>query len=243
MIVFVIPNGLTRNFYLTGKVGKGRACGRMSEETGFGENGIGSHGGSLEDLVGSFDEKITACFGDLNSDVSELAPVQIRSDEELISQSRFWNDLTSSFGTVMPVDWTKTVIRNKLFLPVLNLNTDGAVPSSATGQCLSVKKKDDRGEESLSDDELVAQLDMHSIIAADHDNLPYGQNPNINKLATADEVIKEINAMMQQVSIVRYFYWLFLDNFGTSFLVFNVQKGWYGVSFISFLLFSTRTLK
>lgn len=161
----------------------------MEGVSGVGENGFsesGSHGGSLEDLVESFDEKITACFGDLTSDISELAPVQITSHEEIISQSRFWNDLTSSFGTVMPVDWTKTVIRNKLFLPVLNLHS-----------------KVEKGmDESVSDDELTAQLDMHSIIAADHDDhVPYSRNPNVNKLATADEVIKEIDAIMQQVQM------------------------------------------
>ncbi|XP_055342106.1 fasciculation and elongation protein zeta-2-like [Paramacrobiotus metropolitanus] len=154
--------------------------------SGFTESG--SRCGSLEDLVGSLDEKISACFGNgnLTSDVSELAPVQICTHEELLGQSQFWNDLCSSFGTVMPVDWSKTVIRNKLFLPVLGL-----------------KEKQPRGggggagaEE--SDDELMQQLDMHSIVAADHDDLPRGKNPNVNALATADEVIKEIDAMMMQ---------------------------------------------
>ncbi|GAV06922.1 hypothetical protein RvY_16831-2 [Ramazzottius varieornatus] len=126
----------------------------LKMESHFGESGaLNSHGGSLEDLVESFDEKITACFGDLDSDVSDFAPVAIRTHEELLSQNKFWKDLTASFGTVLPVDWSQTVIRNKLFLPVLALN-----PPSSSQQ----------------------------------------PDPQQNGMATADEVIKEIDAMMQQ---------------------------------------------
>ncbi|OWA50490.1 putative Fasciculation and elongation protein zeta-2 [Hypsibius exemplaris] len=136
-----------------------------------------SRGGSLEDLVGTFDEKISQCFGDMDSDLQDFAPVQIRTHDELIGQSKFWQDLTSSFGTVMPVDWSKTVIRNKLFLPVLALN------------CHTNSNSMDNHCSSSSDEELNNQLDMHNIICSD---------PDHNGLASADDVIKEIENIMQQ---------------------------------------------
>lgn len=40
---------------------------------------------SLEDLVNSFDERITKCFNDLEEQVETFAPVQIRSQEEIMN--------------------------------------------------------------------------------------------------------------------------------------------------------------
>ena len=40
--------------------------------------------GSLEDLVNSFDEKITKCFC-TNEKTEEIAPVQVRTQEEIMS--------------------------------------------------------------------------------------------------------------------------------------------------------------
>lgn len=42
--------------------------------------------GSLEDLVNTFDEKITKCFGNYEQSVEELAPVQVRSQDEIMSE-------------------------------------------------------------------------------------------------------------------------------------------------------------
>lgn len=42
--------------------------------------------GSLEDLVNTFDEKITKCFGNYEQSVEELAPVQMRTQEEIMSE-------------------------------------------------------------------------------------------------------------------------------------------------------------
>lgn len=42
--------------------------------------------GSLEDLVNTFDEKITKCFGNFEENVEELAPVQVRSQEEIMNE-------------------------------------------------------------------------------------------------------------------------------------------------------------
>ena len=41
--------------------------------------------GSLEDLVNSFDERISKCFNNLEEQVETFAPVQIRSQEEIMS--------------------------------------------------------------------------------------------------------------------------------------------------------------
>jgi len=41
--------------------------------------------GSLEDLVNTFDEKITKCFCNYDETTEKLAPVQMRSQEELIN--------------------------------------------------------------------------------------------------------------------------------------------------------------
>lgn len=41
--------------------------------------------GSLEDLVNTFDKKLSECFGDYKNNVSTIAPVQVRSQEEIIN--------------------------------------------------------------------------------------------------------------------------------------------------------------
>lgn len=40
---------------------------------------------SLEDLVNTFDEKITKCFRNFEEKVENIAPVQVRSHEEIVS--------------------------------------------------------------------------------------------------------------------------------------------------------------
>lgn len=44
--------------------------------------------GSLEDLVNTFDAKITKCFRNYNEHAEEIAPVQIRTQEELLADSQ-----------------------------------------------------------------------------------------------------------------------------------------------------------
>lgn len=41
--------------------------------------------GSLEDLVNTFDEKLTKCFGNYEQSVEDLAPVQVRTQEEVMN--------------------------------------------------------------------------------------------------------------------------------------------------------------
>lgn len=41
--------------------------------------------GSLEDLVNTFDEKITKCFHNYEENIEKIAPVQLRTQEEIIN--------------------------------------------------------------------------------------------------------------------------------------------------------------
>jgi len=69
--------------------------------------------GSLEDLVSTFDEKLTMCFQDYQEQVDKIAPVQVRSQEEIMNECQVWWTLTGNFGNIMPIDWTKTYTRAK----------------------------------------------------------------------------------------------------------------------------------
>lgn len=42
------------------------------------EGGLDCISGSLEDLVATFDEKLTVCFGDFKEQVDKIAPVQVK---------------------------------------------------------------------------------------------------------------------------------------------------------------------
>lgn len=42
--------------------------------------------GSLEDLVNTFDDKITKCFCNYDESVEKLAPVQVRTQEEIMNE-------------------------------------------------------------------------------------------------------------------------------------------------------------
>uniref|UniRef100_T1HC77 Uncharacterized protein n=1 Tax=Rhodnius prolixus TaxID=13249 RepID=T1HC77_RHOPR len=51
--------------------------------------------GSLEDLVNTFDDKITRCFCNYDESVEKLAPVQVRSQEEIMNECQYVNRLKS----------------------------------------------------------------------------------------------------------------------------------------------------
>jgi hypothetical protein len=53
--------------------------------------------GSLEDLVNTFDEKITKCFRNYDENVSNLAPVQVRSQEDVINECQYVLCLITSY--------------------------------------------------------------------------------------------------------------------------------------------------
>lgn len=56
--------------------------GMAADADNFGE----TFSGSLEDLVHTFDDKITRCFCDYEESVEKLAPVQIRTQEEIMNE-------------------------------------------------------------------------------------------------------------------------------------------------------------
>lgn len=51
---------------------------------GFEDSNLGAFSASLEDLVSSFDEKITKCLRDYDQTTDQIAPVQVRSQEEIM---------------------------------------------------------------------------------------------------------------------------------------------------------------
>ncbi|CAG9101130.1 unnamed protein product [Plutella xylostella] len=148
-------------------------------QQGEGDNFTETFSGSLEDLVNTFDEKITKCFGNYEESVEKLAPVQVRSQEEIMNECQMWWTITGNFGNILPIDWTKSFSR-KMHIPTLNLSDKRSSMSP-----------DD--EVHSSEDEAVASdLDMHALILGglhQHHECP---------VKTADEVIQEIDDMMQE---------------------------------------------
>ncbi|XP_072436599.1 fasciculation and elongation protein zeta-2-like isoform X3 [Chiloscyllium punctatum] len=129
---------------------------------------------SMEDLVNDFDEKLTVCFRNYNTNTENIAPVKPITEESIMRDDEIWNALTDNYGNVMAVDW-KTSHTRALHLPTLNL---------------SEKALNDNINLDLSDDEeLRDQLDMHSIIVSCINDEP---------LFTAEQVIEEIEEMMQE---------------------------------------------
>lgn len=61
-------------------------CKQDNMQNGEGDNFTETFSGSLEDLVNTFDEKITKCFGNYEENVEKLAPVQVRSQEEIMNE-------------------------------------------------------------------------------------------------------------------------------------------------------------
>ncbi|XP_061718396.1 fasciculation and elongation protein zeta-2 isoform X1 [Cydia pomonella] len=148
-------------------------------QNGEGDNFTETFSGSLEDLVNTFDEKITKCFGNYEESVEKLAPVQVRSQEEIMNECQMWWTITGNFGNILPIDWTKSFSR-KMHIPTLNLSDK-----------MGSMTPDD--EIHSSEDEAVASdLDMHALILGglhqDHEC----------PVKTADEVIQEIDDMMQE---------------------------------------------
>ncbi|XP_002040450.2 fasciculation and elongation protein zeta-2 [Drosophila sechellia] len=180
------------------------------------DNFTETFGGSLEDLVNTFDEKITKCFGNYEENVEELAPVQVRSQEEIMNECQMWWTITGNFGNILPIDWSKSYTR-QMHMPTLNLgqnhtkqqqqnrnqqqqlhtqshqaypHTNGA----GSGSGLDAQTPGDEFNDLTSEDEAVANdLDMHALILnglnGDMDDQP---------IKTVEEVIKEIDDIMDE---------------------------------------------
>lgn len=61
-------------------------CGGGDTASSVADNFTETFSGSLEDLVNTFDEKITKCFGNYEESVEKLAPVQVRTQEEIMNE-------------------------------------------------------------------------------------------------------------------------------------------------------------
>lgn len=137
--------------------------------------------GSLEDLVNTFDEKITKCFGNYEQSVEELAPVQVRSQDEIMNGCQMWWTITGNFGNILPIDWSRTCAR-QMHVPALQLRSSTSAKSNFNSHDL------------CSEDEAVANdLDMHALIL--------GSVHIADPIKTADEVIKEIDDIMDESTL------------------------------------------
>lgn len=65
---------------------KNTALSNSGETASVADNFTETFSGSLEDLVNTFDEKITKCFGNYDESVEKLAPVQVRTQEEIMNE-------------------------------------------------------------------------------------------------------------------------------------------------------------
>ncbi|XP_012943607.1 fasciculation and elongation protein zeta-2 [Aplysia californica] len=153
-------------------------------ETDVGGNYGETVAGSLEDLVNSFDERISKCFNNLEEQVETFAPVQIRTQEEIMTDCQMWWTITGNFGNILPIDWSKSYTRT-LHNKVLNIGE---------------QRESDPISLDLSDDEELAQaFDMHSLIVS-------SLHPEEeDRVLTADEVISEIDDMMKEPSPEDYY--------------------------------------
>eukprot|EP00095_Tigriopus_kingsejongensis_P008496 maker-scaffold18_size714446-snap-gene-6.29 protein:Tk08496 transcript:maker-scaffold18_size714446-snap-gene-6.29-mRNA-1 annotation:"fasciculation and elongation protein zeta-2" len=161
----------------------------------FNLDGGDSVTGSLEDLVNSFDDKLTKVFHDYQEQVDKIAPVQVRSQEEIMNECQVWWTITGNFGNMMPIDWSKSTVRAK-HLPTLNLNGGSGTAKSRVGRSSSAsraaKEASQDGEDLEEEDDIVAaDLDMHSLI------LSSNPNESSEPIKSADEVIKEIDDMIE----------------------------------------------
>ncbi|XP_015787650.1 fasciculation and elongation protein zeta-2 [Tetranychus urticae] len=147
--------------------------------------------GSLEDLVNTFDEKITKCFHDYEESVEKLAPVQVRAQEDIINDSQMWWTLTGNFGNILPVDWSQSYAR-KLQLPSLKAKDQNGTNINCLNSKNSLNHGDNiLGDTTLDEEDLAKDLDLHSLILSSLHQEP---------IFTAEQVLEEIDKIMQETS-------------------------------------------
>ncbi|XP_050404962.1 fasciculation and elongation protein zeta-2 isoform X1 [Patella vulgata] len=182
------------------------------------ENFAETFTGSLEDLVNSFDEKINNCFCNLEEQTDKFAPVQIRTQEEIMSDCQMWWTITGNFGNLLPIDWSTSYTR-QLHTKVLNLGEkrgkdtvrpspsnlwdyrpgptsrmNGPRPQASKKKAPLCVQEQECQDLDLSDDEELAQaFDMHSLII--------NRLSDDDTIISADQVISEIETMMQETNI------------------------------------------
>lgn len=160
------------------------------------DNFTETFGGSLEDLVNTFDERITKCFGNYEENVEELAPVQVRSQEEIMNECQMWWTITGNFGNILPIDWSKSYTR-RMHMPTLNLaqnkRKNNLQDGSSNSTSLDAQTPGDEINDLTSEDEAVANdLDMHALI------LNGLNNDQDVQIKSVEEVIKEIDDIMDE---------------------------------------------
>jgi len=138
--------------------------------------------GSMEDLVANFDEKLTYCFQDFQEQVDKIAPVQVRSQEEIMNECQVWWTLTGNFGNMMPIDWSKSYTR-AAHLPTLNL-CDPRLAGAAAGEAAELEDEDDL---------VAADLDMHHLILNSE-----GEEGTNQPIKTAEDVMREIDDIIDE---------------------------------------------
>ncbi|KAL3101222.1 hypothetical protein niasHT_027978 [Heterodera trifolii] len=135
---------------------------------------------SLQDLVESFDDKVAVVLKDFEKDAEKIAPIKIRSQEEIMSESQFWWTLTGNYGNLPPIDFDRSQIRRKQ-LEALNFNS----PKEGTPTDRSVVSDCDSSED-------TERIDFHRLATAQTHN-ENGESLPFN----ADKVIEEIDEILQ----------------------------------------------
>ncbi|GAB6025045.1 fasciculation and elongation protein zeta [Chamberlinius hualienensis] len=159
-----------------------KECKNASEtnDNAFVDNFGETFSGSLEDLVNTFDEKITKCFINYEDKVEKFAPVQVRSQEEIMNECQMWWTITGNFGNILPIDWSKSYAR-QLHMPALNLNAKRERENGET--------HDNPDDDDDDDEDVAKDLDLHSLIISSLQQEP---------MFTAEEVLEEIDEIMQE---------------------------------------------
>ncbi|CEF62406.1 Unc-76 [Strongyloides ratti] len=153
-----------------------------TDNFGFGEGGYLST--SLQSLVETFDQKVNKCLKDMDENTTTMAPVPIRTQEEIMSESQVWWTLTGNYGNILPLDFNKTRIRADQ-LDALGL-------SSSTRQ----SENSDNGYDLNDEEDIRQQLDFHQLVTQ---NLSL---PNEIPPVSADQVIEEIDEMIQSCDLL-----------------------------------------
>ncbi|CAF1030731.1 unnamed protein product [Brachionus calyciflorus] len=165
---------------------------------------------SLEDLVKTFDKNVKECLRSYkNIDIGQLAPVQVRSQDDIINDSQMWYTLTGNFGNLLPIDFNskKSLIR-RYHNDSLNIKNHKS-SSKAKNECFDndldyysdvediLSEANDSIEDYLEfdadEEELKEQLDMHSMILI---KSLYNDTELDEPLITAEQVLNEIDSMM-----------------------------------------------
>ncbi|KAH9422178.1 FEZ-like protein [Dermatophagoides pteronyssinus] len=129
---------------------------------------------SLEDLVNSFDEKVKSCLKNYDENVDKLAPVQMRTIDEVIQNRPAWWTLTGNYGGILPIDWEKLSPDDQIIESIKTIS-------------------DNESNENVDDGDSKLKELIDLCLEIDH-----GQQ---NSIETAEQVLKEIDDIITGKSI------------------------------------------